>query len=74
MFKKSLLSVCQYSNESFEMYENQEKRHASATAWLFGVPIGFCVIMYVPSAMIPVWYALFGHPEPDTWAIPFKMQ
>lgn len=56
------------------MYANQEKRHASATAWLFGVPIGFCVIMYVPSAMIPIWYAFFGHPEPDTWAIPFKMQ
>lgn len=56
------------------MYEAREKSHAYVTGWLFAVPMAFCVLMYVPTAMIPIWYALFGHPDPETWAIPFKMQ
>lgn len=62
------------SEEKRRIYKEADGMHAYIARNVEKVmTAAFVVILLVP-AMLPVSYALYGHPSPQLWTLPVPMQ
>lgn len=63
---------CRISPQLLANYEANEKWHARIT--IIMIEIVFLVVsgLLLLTAIVPFWYAIFGYPQPDKWALPVE--
>lgn len=85
MFKKAplpcdlLISIdcvvgCDESQQSRQLYERVELKHASVTAFFGKLAAARVLATYGPSALLLISYASLGYPAPDHWTLPIQLQ
>lgn len=62
---------CERSQESLRIFETAEQKNTTLAQYLKRFTIAVQVGTFVPSAIVPIGFALFGVPEPEQWLLPF---
>lgn len=70
----SFSTGCSASVKSHQIYDCLERNHAIFCTWVVKLLCGIVTTVYVSSGMQPILYALFGHPSPQHWTLPFEIR
>lgn len=65
---------CSYSKQSFQIYANLERLHGMITVNLFKADMLLISLISLFSGMMPISYAIFGCPQPQSWILPVPIQ
>lgn len=66
-----LFAGCERSQESLKIFEKAEQKNTTLAQYLKRFTIAGQIGTFVPSAFVPIGFALIGFPEPEQWLLPF---
>lgn len=70
-----LISIgCCESTHSVLLYRKVESSHSLFHSYMLKLLLLADVVLFVPSTMFPILYAIFGYPPPNLWPLPVEIQ